>query len=46
MVNAFSIRCWRRLQVAIEGLPDSDRKQFELDHIQRIIDRQLDKARI
>lgn len=28
-----SLRCWRRLIDAIEKLPDSDRKQYELDAI-------------
>ena len=28
-----SLRCWRRLINAIEELPDSDRKQYELDAI-------------
>ena len=28
-----SLRCWRRLINAIEELPDSDRKHYELDAI-------------
>lgn len=28
-----SLRCWRKLIDAIEELPDSDRKQYELDAI-------------
>ena len=28
-----SLRCWTRLIRAIENLPDSDQKQYELDKI-------------
>lgn len=28
-----SLRCWTRLIRAIEALPDSDQKQYELDKI-------------
>ena len=30
-----SLRCWSRLIRAIEKLPDSDEKQYELDKILR-----------
>lgn len=33
-----SFICWGRLMTAIESLPDSDKKQYELDEITRIMD--------
>lgn len=35
-VRSFS--CWSRLMFAIERLPDTDKKQYELDEIARIMD--------